>query len=393
MRLGIVTTALVAGLVFSAAAYNAVLNLWTDDNGTAYLNGEEIPIPKRTDPEHSKSDTVSVPISLAGGTNVLAVRVRNHGWGGGMCASIDLNPVGRPDTMRSDAGWKATHVPQEDDSWLSASFDDSEWYDAGDFGPLADDTGGNPMNVFLKQGTAMAPLFYHGAHWIYVPRTCYHRTTFEAPGGTAAALIRGNNFTHKMWINGKLVGESDEIYNKDQPATRYSVELNEGANVVAVAATDMVGNDVILKCGVRWSQTGMAMSDETWKASFDTAAGWTGLDFDDSDWPATGAVGGFDNLGGDALTEAKWIWPNTICLRTTFDLPALGAQEFGATLGAFPERGMRADQVVRYTLQGKRLGRCKGRRPGGAGVVVTAIARGSNADGGSGRRGRVILEP
>lgn len=325
----------VAGLTLicsvAATAELAELNAHLDDDGEVYLNGELVTFPKRQAPGDEEKDTTSVDVNLVEGTNSLAIYVLNHAWGGQLMASM-VTPAN--DTVVTNSSWKSGL--RNPDGWKTKGYDDSNWANAVDIGAIDSAPG------FENSGLAWANMYYQGARRIWGPSKIYFRKEFEASGQDVMVFIRGNNFDHKVYVNGALVGEGDEFADCGYPDTRclslsaqkYSVTLESGTNCVAVEASDYWedGNGALMKLGLMVSNTeAVVVSDETWKCSAQKEDGWNTIGFDDAEWVPSGTPSAYDQTI-DALTNAgaTWMWPQEFYFRHTFEwdgnvvVPVLG---------------------------------------------------------------------
>jgi hypothetical protein len=347
---GLLVSAFVLSMGTAGFAQNATLNQHRDDGGPVYLNGVQLTIPKQVG--NPALDTTAMPVTLVD-QNCLAIKVLNGAWGGGMCASINLNDVGINDTMRSDSTWHCTDVPQANNDWTQTSFNDASWKTAGDYGLMADDTGGNPKPQFTGLGLAAANLFYQRARWIWTPMTCYFRKSFTSTGGTATAMIRGCNVTWVLYVNGNAV-DARTVSNDNLTQTIVmvnNVPLINGQNAIALRAVDnQNGNGVLMKVGIRNTSGVNQLSNTTWKSSWDGPTGWNTAGFDDASWTNTGAPTAYEP-NTDGLNAASWIWPTDVYFRKVFG---------GSTGVAAPtaSRNLAGGRVLRteyYSLRGERL--------------------------------------
>ncbi len=343
-----------------AAAQNVFMNFARYDDTEVWLNRRRYQPLQYAEPRNpDKPDSSVVVVPIQQGTNALAIWIHNAGWTGGLCASLDLNEVGTDDTVRSDSSWRCMDgLHDMDGSLLSMpSYDASDWMAAGDYGPLADDTGGNPKVFFERKGFEAQYLFYDKAHWLWVPKTTYMRKVFTSEAATADLLIRGNGFTYKVYLNGALVGERETVKNiKDTPADIIrDVSLNVGTeNVIAFegVCVDSI-HHAFLKAGlvVGPGQTAL-VTDSSWRYSWDSPEGWNSVGFDDAEWEIPAEMDYiYDGHTDPLTTEAHFIWPASMWFRTTFEAPVVG------TLRLARAR-QRAPAPVRpecFTLLGRRM--------------------------------------
>ncbi len=320
-----------------AAAQNVYMNYARYDRTEIWLNGQQYYPLQYINPPGDKLDSSVVVVPIQQGTNTLAIWVQNGGWTGGFCASLDLNEVGTDAIVRSDSTWRCMDdtprmgaSPELDGSLLStASYDASNWMEPGDFGTLADDTGGNPLIWFQRAGLGARYLFEDKAHWLWHPKTTYMRKTFTPDISSGNLLIRGNGYTYKLYVNGQLVGERDtEISRGDAADVYQAVSLNVGVeNVIAVEGTcvDSVHMS-FMKVGIATSRTTAAFgTDSTWRYSWTNPDGWNNAGYDDSSWKTPGQMDGIYEGKTDPLTsDAHFIWPNSLWFRKTFEAPTVG---------------------------------------------------------------------
>lgn len=350
MLTGLLLVVTTVGLAFGQ---NAELNCVIDDDGKIFLNGEEVIPPKKVgDPEN---DTTAMPVTVVEGRNVLGIYCHDGGFTGGIIASIDLNAVGTDDTVRTDATWKCTDGEPTDPSWYTdPDFDESAWRLTGEYGPLADDTGGNAKPFFERTGLEPANLWYHKALWLWTPKTCYIRKTFTSDMTTGAVMLRGNGVTYKVYLNGSLVGEQTDVpINREDPLVRWDNQtLNDGENVIAIEAVCLDSiHFAWFKAGVQWSASGKALTDGTWKYSWDEASGWNNTGFSDDAWLNIGTKNAYDP-NTDPLSGANWIWPTDMSFRLVFDVPTVAVAGRPTALAPVSASVVGYEY---YTLQGQRI--------------------------------------
>ena len=208
----------------------ARINFVGDDTGYCWVNGTQVSV---------DSNWVGyAPIHV--GKNVMAFWVWDHCWTGGFCASIDAeNGV---DTPHTDASTKCIDYPvQGGNAWMTdTNYDDSHWQTAGDYGALADDTGGNPKRVFENNGMKVAQLFYDRAHWIWTPKRILMRKQFTSNQTSGTVYLRGNGCIYTLYVNGQQRLQSTSVIrwgSTGTPLAQASTTLNNGTNVVAIDAT------------------------------------------------------------------------------------------------------------------------------------------------------------
>lgn len=331
-----------AGLTMAQTA-TVEMNCVIDDTGEIWLNGQQIIRPKKApDSTGAVLDTTSFPVTITQGENAIAIMVHDGGWTGGMTASIDYSVYSpsAPDTLVSDGTWKCMDralVSQTGAQISSPTFDVSTWHASGDYGYLADDTGGHPKPFFARMGYEGANLFYHKAKWMWTPTKIFIRKSFTPAAATGSAMIRGNGFTFKMYLNGALVGEKATEQDYEDPLNRWDGRaLNNGAeNVVAIEAVCVDDIDfAFIKAAVQWSSTGAVRSDATWKYSWTETAGWNNTGFNDAGWVNLGDKVAYD-AKTDALTAAKWIWATDLWFYKKFTVSSIGTIKMpGLTLSS-----------------------------------------------------------
>jgi hypothetical protein len=295
------------------------LNLYADDTADVWLNGDRVVFPKKRTSGREDQDTTATMVTLLPGANVLAVRAENYAWTGGFCASINLAAVGLADTIRTDGSWRCTEKGPVGDAWKLGGFTEVGWVPTGEYGPLAGPNGENPKPFFERSGYEPYNLWSQGALWLWNANPVYFRKSFQAAGQTAAAMIRGNGFSFRFYVNGVLLGEQLTVQDKSDPMLRYdNVALNNGENVVAIETEclDSV-NFAFVKAAVQWGPTDRVFSDSTWKCSFSSSAGWNNTGFDDASWANAGRLSAYDGTT-DALTPADWMWVSEIWFRKEF---------------------------------------------------------------------------
>lgn len=367
---------LVACLTCVLSAQNAELNAVLDDGGEIYLNGEQVTMPPRL-LDTARGDTIAAPVTVRPGTNVLALHCRDGGWTGGFCASIDLNSVGVAETLITDASWMSTHIMPATDDWKDSTFDETGWIPAGDYGVLADDTGGNPKPFFERSGLEPYNLWSHKTHWLWTPNPVYIRKSFTRSGaGNGSVMVRGNGFSFRMYLNGQLVGEKATEQDYSDPLNRFdNVAMLDGENVVAIEASCVDSIDfAFLKANVQWGPQDYVYSDTTWTFSYELQSGWNDVGFDDAGWAHIGMKTQYDGTT-DAVTAADWIWATDMWVRKEFVLPA---ELFVSSPGPGRVTTRSAPAVVNYyTLQGKRVDRQTLRTATGAIVERRIMADGT----------------
>ncbi|PKG97510.1 putative Ig domain-containing protein [Paraglaciecola sp. MB-3u-78] len=140
---------------------------------------------------------------------------------------------------------------------------------------------------------------------------------------TMDLIISGDN-GEEVYVNGSYLGNS----NSWNTASSYTVELNDGDNVIAVKGIDVDGVAALIAELQVDGET--FYSDSSWKVSTVYQPGWEAPDFDDSSWTNATEYGSYGvspwRSGVSGLTNgspAKWIWSadndgdNTVYFRYT----------------------------------------------------------------------------
>jgi HEAT repeat protein len=231
-----------------------------------------------------------------------------------------------------------------------------------------------------------------GAQWVWTEpgaaagaaagRHCF-RTTFTAGGGIggdAAQVTISVDNLFELSINGVPVcANTAEIDGWRQPRTAMVGQLlRAGTNVLAVAATNTAPGAAgfILKLIAHEADGSVVAvtTDDQWRCADTPAAGWEGVEFDDSGWAPAFTLGPlgltpWGDLGlppaataGLDFSGAQWIWtseegvpsgafPAAVrYFRTAFEAPA-------ALRGCRAEIAMSCDNGFTLYLNGRRVGR------------------------------------
>lgn len=343
-----------AGLVIAQTG-SVEMNCVIDDAGEVWVNGQQVVRPKKVgDP---LADTTSFMIPIQQGRNAVAIKCHDGGWTGGICTSIDLVPIGTIDTVRSDAiDYRCADVRAVTTGTgadlSTVGYNAAGWIAPGDYGYLADDTGGNPKPFFERMGLEGANLFFHKAKWLWTPPTIYIRKQFTAGAATGNVYIRGNGFTYTLYLNGTQISQGLTEYTLDAALTSINGRaLNNGAaNVIAIQATCVDSVDfAFIKASCQWSSSGFARSDSTWKYSWSGPSGWNNVGFDDASWVPCGHKTAYDGKT-DQLTSASWIWATDMWFRSEFDVPVVPVARRAAAVTNASVLGTQY-----FTLSGKRI--------------------------------------
>lgn len=363
------TAALLTSLATLLSAQTVELNARLDDGGEIYLNGEQVVMPKRTEVGKEDKDTTVATVNVEQGTNTLAFKVVNGAWGGQLFASMIL-PSG--DTVRTDETWKSTLLPVPD-NWNATDFDAAKWDGVSDLGNIETAPG------FENSGTAWANLYYHGARRIWGLPKVHFRREFQSDGGSAVFKIRGNGFTHTVYLNGREIGSGSEFGQCDDgtdcsdyracrcldvPVVEYTCNTTAGTNVVAVVAEDvrLNGNGPLMKCALFHSDNKKReASGPGWNVHSKEIDGWLEAGLDVSGWGESGIVDAYDRSAdqGDGLGTVMWMWPTTVYFRKSFEWD--GSVDPNVSMGTRAQRKsprFASEAIVRtelYTLNGMRI--------------------------------------
>lgn len=320
----------------------SILRISGDDQiAEFYLNGTPIAL-----------NGESVAIALREGENVVACRVRNRIWSGGLRCSLSL-PDGHH--LRSDGTWKCV-VAAPSEGWSAPGFDDGDWPRAQAMCTLDQAVGHGGRE-------AADAVYAAGTNVIGAPATMVYRTVFDSAGGKANALLRGKGFSYRMWLNGALIGEADfgaasvaavakkEAEEKEaalkasgkpfKPVkpqeSRFLLndtpcETRAGRNVIVVEIRSdqprAEGN--LWKFGLVHREPGgtpnRLSAGPGWRFRGDPSGdGWTQPEFDDRAWPlataqtiVNAAYDGGADMAGDGLFTADFVCPSDLYFRKTF---------------------------------------------------------------------------
>lgn len=117
---------------------------------------------------------------------------------------------------------------------------------------------------------------------------------------------------YEMYFNGRYVGEWLDW----RKATTHNLNMQPGKNVLAFICTDS-GKDAGLLVELRLPEKRVG-SNNKWKVSTRGTGGWTGVDYDDSSWPAASQYGIYGAtpldrgvVGMPIDTTAFWIWSSS----------------------------------------------------------------------------------
>jgi serine/threonine protein kinase len=150
---------------------------------------------------------------------------------------------------------------------------------------------------------------------IQPPEQRYFRKTFTVEGASVshAVLNVAGDAAFTVWVNGERVGHG-EYYQHCRVVHTFDVarHLRPGENVLAIQGTNKMGLAGVL-AHLNWASAGSApglvVSDDSWKAARDAAAGWERPGFDDSSWAGARVVAVY---GKGAATWQNLVWEAVI---------------------------------------------------------------------------------
>jgi len=339
------------------------LNLHGDDTVEIYINGTQVPSPKGFESRN---------VSVLKGENVIAVKLINQQWGGGLIAAM-LLPGG--DTLRTDGTWKLTIKPPAG-GWTSLAFDDAQWEPAHDMGPVTIWPG------FAKFGLSAVNYYGWKAHWISGALKTYFRKTLNVLN--YPIQYSGNNMKFKVYFDGTQFGAEHTDFAKcDQPcqipvgARAGNIQgFPTGNHTVAFEVEDVSadGNGVLLKT---WQATGPGkytlFIDTTWKCWTKLETGWNTATFNDANWANPGKVWAYDATSA-TVANAPFIYPNTFWYRKKFT--SKEATNIRLVFHSL-KNVLKQQTVERYNMRGQKI---TGPMIHGSGVVLlrTADAKGTS---------------
>ena len=300
---------------------NAEVHAFGDDEIELYVNQEPLILRpgKNTGTARVKD-----------GRNVVAVRLRNKTWAGGMYFAAEL---GDGTWWISDGSWKCTYKEPEGD-WKSEDFDDSDWGDAGDLCALKSWSG---FSIHEEQ---LESLVDKGVRFIGPPPVQHYRKVFESDGGEGQIKIKGDAFHHRLWLNGELIGEGDQHAvhpekpgkkTPNWPTVTYPCSTARGRNVIAleIRSASTNGKGVYMKAAVYHPHDGgigRVRTGAGWRVSPVAEKGWMQSGFDDSDWTRTdyrfinAASQFWRDPTGPHIPTAHTLWPGDLYFRKVFTL-------------------------------------------------------------------------
>lgn len=182
----------------------------------------------------------------------------------------------------------------------------------------------------------LSDLTFAGASWIWTPESGGNppgedrafRKTLTSPSGKkarSAEVIITADDSFKLWVNGKLIGQTEGATNEWQSSKFFKVDLKDASNVFAVRTTNGPGSPAGLLSVIRVTyddaSTEIVKTEAGWKGAKTIPSGFEAVGFDDSAWPAT-AVQALYGQGA---------WGNGVRLPTAPPAPApLLRTEFSA---------------------------------------------------------------
>jgi O-glycosyl hydrolase len=315
------------------------LNIHGDDSLELYVNGQLIDY-----------DRVAkkVQVSLVGGKNIIAARLKNTDWGGGLIASMHL-PNG--DTLITDKSWKINYSQPEGD-WKSLNYDDNNWKEPTELGPV--------LIWPNAAGWGLSPINFHyqKAKWISGATKTYFRKTITGVTAPLTAHFYGNNTHIKIFVNDQLLIETDSFAVAKEKVKPMISTINATGNVtIAIALKDVQaynqnatkrGDGVLFKMMLLDGGLDKPVSfDTTWTFSVDSVANWTKPTFDDSQWLHPQRVGSFS----EELNQTFYYYPTTFWFRKSFESTATGV----LNINFINPRDRAVVKEEFYTLQGRLL--------------------------------------
>ena len=141
-------------------------------------------------------------------------------------------------------------------------------------------------------------LNFDGASWIWTPETAppvappepraFRLAHTAAKPATSAEIIITADDSYRLWVNGRLLGETAGAENEWQQSRRFETALDAARNVIAVRTTNGPGSPagLLAKIRIRYADgTDEILSTGTaWKAAKTFPEDFWRPDFDDSGW-------------------------------------------------------------------------------------------------------------
>jgi hypothetical protein len=241
----------------------------------------------------------TLPLRL--GRNVIAVKGIDAGLVAGMLAEVVVSGQ----RIGTNSAGKVS--VQEEPRWNTVDFDDRGWAAATAYGSY----GVEPWGTRAAGIPEATP-----AQWIWSADNegddaVYLRYSFFiGPVGALVDITTSVDNTYEIYLNGAFVGTGNDWFNAQ---TFSGLALQPGRNVIAVKGTNTgLVAGMLAEIAVGGQRIG---TSSTWKVSVKEESGWNTVDFDDGDWVAATAYGGYGvdpwrtrAVGIPVDTPAQWIW-------------------------------------------------------------------------------------
>ncbi len=320
------------------------LNLKGDDEVDIYVNGNKVEL----------GDDLKGVVSLNQGQNVIACKLFNRAWGGGLLSSMLLP---QNDTMRTGTDWKFTYVEPSGD-WTGLTYDDSQWRPANDIGPV------DIWPGFAKWGLSAVNLYYQKARWLYCDSKMYFRKNVSA-GSDQALKVFGNNFSYKCYIDGVLIKESNSLNDCDDPSTdKVEICLEREPEIIGtlpagnhclsweITESDVDGNGVLFKGYTQTGRTDFPICvDTTWKCYPDLEQGWNTAGFNDDHWFGVDTIHAWQGRS-PSNDYVPYAYPNTFWYRHVFN----SAEATNMVINVIKPNQLKQIKKVEYfDLRGRRI--------------------------------------
>jgi glucuronoarabinoxylan endo-1,4-beta-xylanase len=310
------------------------LNMHGDDLLDLYVNGSQI----------SLGDDKKGNIALKKGENVIACKLQNTGWGGGLIGCM-LLPGG--DTLRTDATWKMSYV-QPAEGWTGLTFNDATWYTPADFGLV------NVWPGYERWGTSAVNFYYWKGHWITGELKAFMRKEFTTTGAFGLRFI-GNNCSYKLYVNGTAVPGGTGQFSCTEPCQLNGTAIttptiNQTGKIcigVELEALKHDGNGVLFKMQIAhpgWAETYL---DTTWKAWPEQVASWNTVGFNDQNWFYPGRVDAFCW----SMAKHYFVYPNKFWFRKKFT----STEGVNVKVNVKSRKYSGISKVEYYNLMGQRM--------------------------------------
>lgn len=308
------------------------LNIFGDDVLEVYLNGVSVEM----------AGQKSKPVSLVQGQNVIACKLTNLAWGGGLIGAM-LLPGG--DTLHTDGTWKLSYR-QPGAGWTDLQYDDTDWTTPHQFGSV------DVWPGFERWGTSAVNFYHWNAQWICGATKTYMRKEIDVPSGTRELRLKGNNFTYKVWVNGTMVGEGGPFTSTEQPSQAVNFTGTGSTMCIGLEIADAAadGNGVLIKAILNTTSNPSTtdMLDTTWTCWFDEQSGWSTMGFNDDHWVHPTVIKAYDPK---PLGKCEFIYPGEFWFRKVFTSGAAGIVQ----VPRFNRREHTVTSVELYTIDGRRM--------------------------------------